>query len=97
MDKPPEIEELELVEEEDSTFPEDCYTESETSTMTMCSILSFILVINMLVCLRSQTASGDVLSWSLTLPRVKERHGGTYVKPATPLWSTVILKPSSSS
>lgn len=38
VDKPPEVEELEVVEEEDSTFPEDCYTESETSTMIMCSV-----------------------------------------------------------
>ncbi|XP_056090591.1 sodium channel protein type 4 subunit alpha B [Rhinichthys klamathensis goyatoka] len=28
VDKPPEVEELEVVEEEDSTFPEDCYTEN---------------------------------------------------------------------
>lgn len=98
MDKPPEVELVEEVEEVDSTIPEDCYTESETRTMTMYSIVvSYILVINIFVCLRSQTASGDVLAWSLMLTWVKGGHGGTSEKPATPLWSTAILKPSSSS
>lgn len=96
VDRPPEVEDVVEEEEEDSTIPEDCYTESETRTLiTVCSIDYILLIV--FVCLRSQTASGDVLAWSLTFPKVKGRHGGIYVKPATSLWSTAILKPSSSS
>jgi len=44
VDKPPEVEELEVEDEEDSTFPEDCYTESETSTNDYVYYIEFLLL-----------------------------------------------------
>jgi len=50
VDKPPEVEELEVEEEEDSTFPEDCYTESETSTNDYVYYIEFLLLTQWFVC-----------------------------------------------
>lgn len=36
-------------------------------------------------------------AWMWTSPRAEERHGGTSVRPVSPLWSTTTLRPSSSS